>query len=345
MTKNQTRRSIGKASEASYLVSFIVTVFLFLIRMVAVLYRIAFPRKQAFNPATTMPRQTAATAKAIPEMAAFVSGKDADVHSQDFPDTVVAPQKADYEPSSRIHITNLEVAHGVQIGRVWFYLYPNTKVVRRVFRIEDAQLQQIFGDGKGGRQRFYMKDVAWDPATGEMGINTIEADTVREIKELVYDRACRRAGAKPMKSAKAASAEIKVAPQPQPKVPEPKPASPTLVATVKETESARPEVKQSVTRHATGDTYEGVIAEMGHTPRPARNGGGTYMSYCLKLDVNGVHKTFYGVELERELLERAAGAGDLIKLVSMGRQNLNEGDATKEAIWKNLYKVTVLKKG
>lgn len=337
--------ALTRARQSSYLVALIAGVFLLMVRLISVVIKLVFGGGSKSNRLNVRyPSQTSGAPRAAKELAQFVGDKSALPEKPAFADTVIQPQKCDYPTASRIHIVNLEVAPGVQIGRVWFYLYPETQIVRRVFRVEDQQLQDILGDARTKRSRYYMTDVKWDPSCGDTAIKQVEVDTVKEIKELVYERAARRSGSRIAKTAKAVSSEIQVASERQPRPVEVPKLAVQVPAQAAPVQKPVEPIRQVVQRRAAGESYEGVIAEMGRVPRPSSDGG-TYLSYCLKLDVNGIHKTFYGVELERELLERQAQAGDGIKLVSMGRQNLNEGDDSKRPIWKNLYKVEILKKG
>lgn len=61
----------------------------------------------------------------------------------------------------------------------------------------------------------------------------------------------------------------------------------------------------------------------------------------MKLDVDGAHMPFYGVEIERELIERKVRLGDRIEVVFMGRSQISQ--AGEKPRFKNLYKVNVLK--
>lgn len=343
--QTQNQDSKGKALlaaiiDSSFITTFVASCFVFLIRFVSFFFKLVFKTSANELPVRTSYMAPASTtSRASVDLAEFTVN-EAKSRTDDFKDTVVAPvQKADFEIATRVHVANLEVAHGVQVGRLWFYIYD--KKVRRVFKVEDRQIQAILGDTQRPRSRYYMEDLPWDSKSGEEGIKALERTTVEEVCKLVYERANRRAGTKTNKQAKEAKAlpqALKIAPAlASVKSEDIKPQ----VAQATSTSEAPAEVKKSVARPVEGRTHEGVIAEMGRTMRPGRDGN--YEAYCLKLELNGVHTPLYGVELERELLERKAQAGDLVRVIDMGRQPVQLAEGRTG--FKNLYRVVILKKG
>ena len=254
------------------------------------------------------------------------------------PATGLPVQVGDYVASSRIFAVPLEAGPGVQIGRIWFYLYDDLKLIRRVFRIDDKQVQKIMG----GKERFYMTDVPWDRATGERGIEEIQIQAAADVEKLVQERASKRAGSK-AKAAKGSQAQaqmpiqiVKVEAALKPAV---KPVDSSTGEQQASVQSA-PAVRQAVVRPVEGQRYSGVIAEMGPVSRPGYRGAPPYQAFCLKLESGGVHVPLYGVELQRELLERDAAAGDTVEVTFMGTKPNNSGSGHT-----NLYRVEIVSKG
>ncbi len=257
-------------------------------------------------------------------------------------------------PSSRVITVTIEGAKGVPVGRIWLYLYRSERKVRRVFRIEDEQIRAILGT----KSRYYMPDVPWKVEGGDAELSRIRHQSASDVERLIVlthnERMSKRPGGRTrcefqgqMKIAPEAPVTVKAPPAAvaQPAAPEPAPvaqpaAQDATVVPVKLVQAAEtPEAPvKSVSRPVAGRSYTGVISEMGPTTRQGANG--PYQAFCVKLESNGVHMPLYGVELEREIIERKAVPGDTVKIVLMQRQPI-EG-STK---WKNLYKVEILQKG
>lgn len=345
MKSNQSHSQAGilsKASETSYLVQFIAGCFLLVIRLVGVLYK-AFTAFQGeptqaktlrpmVAPAGVKPAADAGTAVAAPKPQAPSGTALAGT-------VISAPQKDDFVAASRVRIANLTPGGNVNVARIWFYLYEDQKIIKRVFRPDDHQLRKLMGC-----DRYYMTNVPWDPKTGEAGIDSIIKSSTEDVVRLVNDRHALRAG-KPKGGARkeqaAAPVKFTVA-KPEQEVAKPAPIPVKAEAPKVEAKPVPAVVKESVARPVEGQEYIGTVAEMGSVPRSGGRNG-TYNAFCLKLEKGGVHSTFYGVELEREILEHAVKAGDKVSVVYMGRQELPQQNGASS--WKNLYKVKVINRG
>jgi hypothetical protein len=265
---------------------------------------------------------------------------------QDFADTVpIPPKEAEYRVASRIHIAEL-MQSDVRVARIWFYTYEQAGKIRRVLKIDDRQVRKILGT-----DRYYMKDVDWDPKTGDLGMEKIKQAAHAEVMSLLMARLKRSGGSKvdavgSMHIAKAPAPVVQPVAKPpvslvlsdQAQQGTNKIAEPLKVSQVQATQSPAAEIAgKPEARPVKGDKFVGVIAEMGRVTRPGQ-GGTEYSAYCLKLDQDGKHTTHYGVEIERELLERNCSHGDTVALTYMGRQKI-EG-----TMFKNLYRIDVLKR-
>ena len=267
-------------------------------------------------------------------------------------------------PSSRVITVTIEGAKGVPVGRIWLYLYRSERKVRRVFRIEDEQIRAILGT----KSRYYMTDLQWKVDGGDAELSRIRHQSASDVERLIVVTHNERMSKKPggrtrsefqgqmkiapeahvTKNAHPAPAQAPVA-QPTAPAPTPEPAPAPVsqpnapdatVVPAMLVHAAEPPATpvKSVARPVAGRSYTGVISEMGQTTRQGQEG--SYKAFCVKLESDGVHMPLYGVELEREIIERKAVPGDLVKIVLMHRQPI-EG-STK---WKNLYKVEILSKG
>ncbi len=350
MKSNQSHAQAGilsKAPETSYLVQFIAGCFVLVIRLVGVLFRAFTALQGAPDQAKTFrPMVAPAGIKPAADAGAAVAApKPQSQTGAALAGTVIsAPQKEDFVAASRVRIANLTPGGNVNVARIWFYLYEDQKIIKRVFRPDDHQLRKLMGC-----DRYYMTNVPWDPKTGEAGIDSIIKSSTDDVVKLVNDRHALRAGkakggvrkepaAAPVKFtvAKPEQEVAKFAPIPV-KAEAPKTEAPRV-----EVKPLQGTVKESVVRPVEGQEYIGTVAEMGSVARPGGRNG-TYNAFCLKLEKGGVHSTFYGVELEREVLEHAVKAGDKLSVVYMGRQELPQQNGASS--WKNLYKVKVINRG
>lgn len=242
--------------------------------------------------------------------------------------------EAEHTPASRIVVIPLTAAKGLEIGRIWLYLYQNSGKIRRVFKVDDEQVRSILGC----KRAYYMTDLQWDPHGGEKEIDRIRQQAAADVERLVvtsYDIRVNRG--------KKANCEykgtVKIAEPAVAVTATAKPAEPQAHAVQSAQGIMKPAPSGSVVRPVAGNVYEGVISEMGHTTRQGSNG--PYKAFCVKVEKAGVHSPLYGVELEREIIERRAAPGDTVRITFMKRAPI-EGES--HGMWKNLYKVEVLQK-
>lgn len=295
------------------------------------------PVVSARSPYTASFKAAAPMAPVVPPVAA------ADTNGR-FADTVFAGPafKEPYAIAQRVHVVNLELSANVVVGRVFMYLYDKDEPhVRRVLRCDSNALREIFGQA-----RFYMKDVPWDPKQGDKGLDLIKQAAADEVVDLVKQRLNARKKAftaKPEQAnapaAEAPKSTVPAEPAAQPKIsavqlldikPQPKQPMPVIAPPV-----------QRVDRPTKGDVVKGVVAQLGMTDR--RDGQRTYQSFCVKLDVGGIHIPFFGVELEREMLEHNVNAGDTVSITFMGWQEI-QGREGQPSYSKKLYKVQMIEK-
>ena len=334
-------------AQTSFVGAIIIGFFLLLVGTVKVIYKVVralflwhAEKESAKSPRgieTTIHRVNGGNLVAVP----IATGANRlDVNAPEFADTIpVAPVETELRISSRIHIAQL-MQGDVRIGRIWFYTYDKAGKIRRVFKVDDRQVRKFMGT-----ERFYMTDVDWDPAKGEQGIETIKKAAFNEVMSLMMSRLKRSGGTKKQlggnvelvaKEAAPAAVTPKAPPAPAP-VQAIAPAQAAAAVATANVVETKPVAKLDA-RPAKGDKFAGVIAEMGRVKRPGGRDGQGYFAYCLKLDQNGKHTTHYGVEIERELLERNCAPGDTVELTYMGRQMID--DTTH----KNLFKIDVIRR-
>lgn len=253
-----------------------------------------------------------------------------------FPDTVFVgePLEERFQIASRVHVVNLEIEPKVVVGRVFLYLYDRgTPYVRRLLRVDSPELRSIIG-----RDRYYMDDVPWDPKLGEPGLQVIKANAAADVERIVKERMVKRK--KPSKAEAKPEAVSDKAPAPPAVIKFS--AQPSAIEQAVQKPVAPVDLQSKVDRPMRGVPQVGVIAQMGRSQRPDGKGG-SYNAFCVKLERDGIHYPFYGVELERELIEQQAKAGDQVSITYMGRQPMEKRDGEAER-WKNLYSVKVLQK-
>ena len=228
-------------------------------------------------------------------------------------------------------IRNVEVmTKGVFIGKLHLRFYIEKKMVKRNFVTHDPQVRKLLGRK---RERIALPMVNWLGDTSDEVVRMIAKDAIHEIELLCTEQPTRTASgnspqpptdvvSKPVPNDHRAEKPYVFRSSPSPVASHAKPATASAVK------------GDSVNREAKGVSTKGVVVEMGRTHRPSQNGG--FISFCLKIDVNGVHIPFYGVELERECAERGVKAGMRVEVIQMGKQAIEEGRH------KNLFKINVL---
>lgn len=217
--------------------------------------------------------------------------------------------------------TEIIACKDVKIGTMIYYVYEGSGIVKRVFKIREAQVKAIL---KCKKNSYYLTDLEWCPTDSDL---TKVKSVTNEHLELLLTK-----GAAP-KPKSTTQHEV------QGNTPKPL-AVQKFQQSVNEQQTKPQPVRQplrdAVNRKAQGDETVGVVASFGMTPRT--KGTETFESFELAIDTNGQIARFYGVDLEREVRERGVKAGDTIKLISMGKQWLAQS-------YKNLYAIEVLKKG
>lgn len=240
--------------------------------------------------------------------------------------TLASPLKP-IQASDYISTMKIMADKQVELGTMVLYLYKKEKRVKRVFKIAELQVKDLL---RCKKMRYYLTDLVWSPQ--DTDLEKAKAQTCEDLERLFAlsagantkaKKAKHEADQKPFGSLKSKAVEPNSLPMAK------------TEATKKVTTTESTVLQGAVKRPAAGKAEVGVVVEMGPV---IRNGGssGTYTSFCLKLDVDGVHKPFYGVELEREVRERQVNAGDTVRLICMGQETTIKGGH------KNLYRIEVI---
>lgn len=232
-----------------------------------------------------------------------------------------------------IHVVSVDVK-GVCVGKLHLRFYREQKKVKRNFVAFDSQVKKLI---RGKRDRFSLAMIDWLGDADDALIRKIANEACSEVERILT---VKPTFTKRAERSDAVSAVIRSVPS------KPKTERPVAFEVVPERKSAaavagigdgpKTVLPSSVDRMPVGISEKGIVAEIGKTVRPGQNG--SYESFCLKLDVNGKHIPYYGVELERECAERNVVAGQYVEIVSMGKQQL-PGNRHK-----NLYRINILRK-
>lgn len=290
---------------------------------------------------------------------------------RDFEPTVVmnTPEKGEFIVSDRIKVVPVLAASDIQLGRITLYLYKTESRIRRVFRVDHDHIRKLVGSA-----RYYMSDVPWNIAGGEEELERISELSAKEVVDIIDRRQSQFSSEKNRSSRKAQAAAIgapsnaanPIRPSQQkpvgtsgqaPKLERPsenKQGSDQAENSA-QTKGIHPVAREpsevlqndvsfqqaaaAPERPTIGQRYVGFVAEAGQVDRSGSEG--KYKTYCMKLDVDGAHMPFYGVEIERELIERKVRLGDRIEVCFMGRSQIAQpGEKPR---FKNLYKVNHVK--
>ena len=217
--------------------------------------------------------------------------------------------------------TEMIACKDVILGTMIYYVYEKSGIVKRVFKIREAQVKAIL---KCKKSSYYLTDLAWCSSDDDLAkVKT----TTNEQLELLLTKS---AAPKP-KSGSSNVVQMNTQKQAGAKaIPQPHNAQPAKPQNV-----IQP-LRDAVKRKAEGEETVGVIASFGMATRT--RGNEVFESFELAIDTQGQILRFYGVDLEREVRDRQVKAGDTIKLISMGKQWIAQG-------YKNLYAIELLKKG
>jgi len=243
-------------------------------------------------------------------------------------------------PSDRVRVIPIQTQDKTPIGRMWLYLYPEKKVARRVFKVDAPEIRRLLNT-----KTYYMTDLPYTPDGGESEMEALDAKAAAEVGRLINlaadSKQVQKKAKLPKPKAATTAAPAQSAPAAAPPVvvqkselsAQAQPVNVPVNVPVKG-DASRNSASSSVPRPVTGERYEGIVAEMGMVPRSG------YDIFCLKLDIGGkgTHMPLYGVELEREVMERQVVAGDQVIVIFMGRQDLGHGKS------KNLFKVEKVSK-
>ncbi|EWS66674.1 hypothetical protein Y695_00082 [Hydrogenophaga sp. T4] len=232
------------------------------------------------------------------------------------------------EGSDRIRTMEL-VSGGLLVGVLWLYLYPNDKIVRRVFKVQDAGLSRVLGF-----KRYYYPDVSYVPADGSKGTDKL----MDEFFDLVQNQLDRRT-----KTAVARAPQIKLKPIPIAKDKREKPveavvekAAPVVV-TNQEQQASKPFINASAPMKVEGVPHVGLVSHLGMTRKPGKKG--SYETFCLTLNDGKIEVPFFGVEIARLVEDMRIQPGERIKVVYMGKQDIPSTEGG-QGYKKNLYKIT-----
>lgn len=218
-----------------------------------------------------------------------------------------------------IHVVAVKV-QGLTIGKLHLKFYEKERKVKRTFVAFESQLQKLL---HMRRDRIALAMQSWTGDKSQAFINDLVDRTMDEIESMVSAKPT-VARAKPQRvSAVAAKVASKSGAEPK-------------AVTKEAVDMALAALEGSIDRKAVGVKTVGVVTEFRRVPRNGANG--PYEIFCLKLDVDGTHIPMYGVELERECIERKVKAGDRVEVVDMGKQQLEGGYK------KNLFRINVLER-
>lgn len=217
--------------------------------------------------------------------------------------------------------TEIIACKDVKIGTMIYYVYEGSGIVKRVFKIREAQVKAIL---KCKKNSYYLTDLIWSPTDSDL--TKVKSLTNEHLELLLTQSAAPKPKGSPQHEVQKTTPKTVVAQKLQQSSNEQQTKPQPL----------RPPLRDAINRKAQGDETVGVVASFGMTVRT--KGGESFESFELAIDTNGVIARFYGVDLEREVRERGVKAGDTIKLISMGKQWLAQS-------YKNLFAIEVLKKG
>ena len=217
--------------------------------------------------------------------------------------------------------TEVIACKDVKLGTMIYYVYEGSGIVKRVFKIREAQVKAIL---KCKKDSYYLTDVPFSATDADL--SKVKSLTNERLELLLTHSA----------APKPKSTTLNEVQKSTPKADVPMQMKQPQNAQQAKPQPARQPLRDAVNRKAQGDETVGVIASFGTVTRS--KGETTYESFELALDSDGLIARFYGVDLEREVRDRGVKAGDTIKLISMGRQLLTQS-------YKNLFAIEVLKKG
>lgn len=255
--------------------------------------------------------------------------------SQCYGEVIVTRASSEFAVADLIRTVDV-VVKDVQIGKLHFRFYKEFKKVKRNFVTHDSQVRKLLGRK---RERIALSMVDWLGDTSEEFIRKIAREAIHEVEQLCTKQPTHaKSTVKSDGVVNVSTTTTTVERGPEKVVnfsgADARQASQGTALT-KPVTAAIAVLQGSVEREAKGQKQAGVVVEMGTVRRPSATGG--FNSFCLKLDVDGRHIPYYGVELERECAERGVKAGQVVEVTNMGKQALPGGKQ------KNLFKIQILR--
>lgn len=268
-------------------------------------------------------------------------------HSNERRKQVSRPTKIERLPApgpvaDRVKTVELCAGHLV-LGVMWIYMYPELRIARRVFKVQDRLLANALG-----WDRWYYTDVPFDgkvsiedivkafhtEVSRQLDQRIVQAEKARTKERISQERKAVQAAAKAEVATSAPVAQV---------AEEPKALKPPVAPAPKaEAAQSLPDTPANVVapahkRQVKGEAVTGTVTQAGMT-RKFNGDGSSYNTFCLTIH-DGVREIpLFGTELGRLIADQGIRAGEKINVVFMGKQKMSsEGE---EPRFKNLYQVT-----
>ena len=236
-------------------------------------------------------------------------------------------------------------AGNLVLGVMWIYMYPEQKIARRVFKVQDRHLANALG-----WERWYYTDVPFDAKNSIEGVvNGFHAEVSRQLDQRIVqaEKARTRERISQEQKAVQAAAKVEVVTSvptaqvaEQPKAVKP-PVAPATKAEVAQSHADTPAnvVAPAHKRQVKGEAVTGTVTHAGMTKK-LKDDGSSYNTFCLTIH-DGVREIpLFGTELGRQIADLNIRAGEKINVVFMGKQKMSaEGEPAR---FKNLFQVTRL---
>ncbi|MDO8279821.1 MAG: hypothetical protein Q7T63_17055 [Burkholderiaceae bacterium] len=254
------------------------------------------------------------------------------------PSDVKPRPRAHLATADRVRTAQLCGPHGIVLGMMWLYLYPEQGIARRVFKVTDPQLIRAFN-----KDRFYFADVPYEPATGSKALlDKLHTEcSVLLGRRRIDDREKRQSNARAPRAGSASAVVAAPAPAAKPDVRAVQPAAvaPAVAPTQAPAPAEASAVAPAARRRVSGDVYKGIVTVAG----PTRRGTGkdSYETFCLTIN-DGVREIpLFGNELQRQAADLNIQQGEKVKVVFMGKQQTTVPGSNRPS-YKNLYQLTRL---
>ena len=270
-------------------------------------------------------------------------------HSNERRKQVSRPTKIERLPppgpvADRVKTVELCAGHLV-LGVMWIYMYPELKIARRVFKVQDRLLANALG-----WNRWYYPDVPFDgkvsiedivkafhtEVSRQLDQRIVQAEKARTKERISQERRAAQAAAKAEVGTSAPAAQVAE----EPKAAKPPAASaPKAEFAQSRSDTGCNSVAPAHKRQVIGEAVAGTVTQAGMT-RKLNGDGSSYNTFCLTIH-DGVREIpLFGTELGRLIADQGIRAGEKINVVFMGKQRMSsEGEQPR---FKNLYQVTRL---